>query len=263
MCGDVHRVELVSRANRWQNIKYVVGKWFVVNMRLNWLVELNSELLVFVSERGLIGLCNCVRCVWGIGGPAGLLGAPVVTRASFADWRTEVTGWKGAVSCSLFDTWWGAFQVTKTQSGGGGTDVFYPLISIWMSSSDWAGRGVLPLTWIVLLWSLYHLRTSAPPVPSLRLTPSWALAEFYDSNRPEHRCFSQNLPSHGFHPLFVPGTHQENSAPQWMRPPRDPLAEAWKTSKRLFSPPACALYYFINFPFIRTERPPYFTASGW
>lgn len=146
-------------------------QWMCV-VCLNWV-----KLPVFVSEQGLIGLCNCVRCVWSIGGPVGLLGAPVVTRASFADWRTEVTGWKGSVSCSLFDTWWGAFQVTKTRSGRGGTDVFYPLISIWMSRSDWAVRGVPPLTWIVLLWSLYHLRTSAPPAPS----PAWPPAGRWQS----------------------------------------------------------------------------------
>lgn len=82
MRRDDDQVEVV-----WQNIKCVVSKWFVVTV-----FKPTGELLVFISEQGLIGLCNCVRCVWGIGGPVGLSGAPVVTRASFADWRTEVTG---------------------------------------------------------------------------------------------------------------------------------------------------------------------------
>lgn len=191
-------------------------------MCVNRPVELNSLLLVFISEQGLIGLCNCVRCVWGIGGPARLLGAPVVTRASFADWRTEVTGWKGAVSCSLFDTWWGAFQVTKTPSGRGGTDVFYPLISIWMSSSDWAGQGVLPLTWIVLLWSLYHLRTSAPPFP----LSVWPPAGRWQSFMTVIDLSTDAFPKPALARISLSHcaeTHRENSAPQWMRPPRDPL----------------------------------------
>lgn len=237
MCRDVYQVELVSRADRWQNIKYVVGKWFVVNMRLNWLVELNGELLVFVSEQGLIGLCNCVRCVWGIGGPVGLLGAPVVTRASFADWRTEVTGWKGAVSCSLFDTWWGAFQVTKTQSGGGGTDVFYPLISIWMSSSDWAGRGVLPLTWIVLLWSLYHLRTSAPPFPLSVWPPAGRWQSFMTVIDLSTDAFPKTCPRTDFTLSLCPERIRKIRPHNECDPPVTPSQRPGRRPRGCFHPP--------------------------